>query len=130
MINKVTFILDDKYDGDLQDIAMKNHVWIVGSPENLTKAREFWDKNKDISYPDRGVTTTNTGSSKVELLYDYLDVIDVHHNECSTDRPWNVIEVIGIDYKIVDLAVISNILNKSNLAISPIDNGLQIIKSV
>ena len=129
MINKVIFILDEKFNGDLREVALKNHVWIVGSPDNKNKSRKFLDENKNLIYPDQGVTTTNTGHDKVKILSNYLDEIDIHHNEHSTNNPWNLIEVIGIDINCVDLSEIKNCLPDYQIEVMPIVNGFQIIKS-
>ena len=129
MINKVTFILDEKFNGDLREVALKNHVWIVGSPDNKIKSRKFWNENKNLIYPDQGVTTTDTEHDKVGILYNYLDEIDIHHNEHSTNNPWNLIEVIGINIDCVDLSEIKVCLPDYQIEIIPIVNGFQIIKS-
>jgi hypothetical protein len=129
MSNKVTFILNRFYSGDLKALALKNHVWIVGSENNIILANTFWTDNSDISYPDQGITTTIDSYNLLHLFYHYIDEIDLHHNSYSTDHPWDIMEIIGLSAAEVDINKIMECICDYSIAIIPIDTGFYIIKS-
>jgi hypothetical protein len=129
MNNKVTFILDDKFDGDLTELALKNHVWIIGSKDNLIKVHQYWEIYGMIDYPNKGVTTVSIKDDKVAGIYENLSTIDVHHNECSTDKPWEIIEVIGIDIERISLQKLMEGIAEYKIHVQKITNGFQIVRT-
>jgi len=128
MSNKVTFILNRSFNGDLYALALSNHVWIVGSESNKNLAKKFWNNYKDLNYPDQGITTTNDGEDLTSLLYDYLDEINIHHNLYSTDNPWEQIEIVGLNSLEVEINKIRECLEDFSLTIIPNENGFIIKK--
>jgi hypothetical protein len=88
---------------ELESLARRMHVWVVGTPQNRTAAEAFWQKSPGAPPSEAGITTFTSGPNvePLERLPSLLDTVEQHHPALSR------IELYGIERSAAVLAVLA-----------------------
>jgi hypothetical protein len=94
---RVFVVVDREYGERLSELAPKEPVWIVDTPDNRAAAQKIWAAATERSHL-QGVTTFKASEdcSREDTLINELGTIDLHHGAYSADPPYTVLEVIGV----------------------------------
>ncbi|MDH7447589.1 hypothetical protein [Aquimarina sp. 2201CG14-23] len=125
---EIYFVLDKNWEKDLYSLSQKHPIWICNSNANDIRIRDVWKKENGQYNPNRGVTSFEIKDTTENTFYDFLGIIDDHHQKgYSNIEEWNKISVFGIDFKKVGKIEIQEILG-FDIEINVIDDCFEIIK--
>jgi hypothetical protein len=88
----VALVLDSQYGDQLESLATKMPVWIVGSEINSQTVERVWK-----SLPGASVTRFNASPSMGEPqeFLSLLETIELHHGPYSSKEPVKAVRVLG-----------------------------------
>lgn len=100
LARRILVVLDPNYGARLLDLPEGQPAWVLESPANMLAIEERFRAARDTDYLT-GISTMfsdyNFGETKEEQFLDHwLGTIDQHHNVDSTDRPYTVLDVVGV----------------------------------
>jgi hypothetical protein len=95
--NKVTVVFDPNFGQELELLAGDGHVWVVDTPSNRAVAESYWEQNPGHGV-ENGITTFKlyANETAAERCLALLPIVELHHGPNSSERPYSVLEVIGV----------------------------------
>ncbi len=125
---EIYFILDKNWKGDIHGLSRKCPIWICKSKSNDVLINKVWEKDNSNYDPNRGVTSFEIKDTVENTFYNFLGIIDDHHQGgYSNIEEWNKIVVFGIDFKKVKKTEIEEILGFT-ITINVLNDCFEIIK--
>lgn len=94
--HSVSIVLDRNYGAALEELAKVGPVWIVDSTVNNEIIQKIWAESPNQEHP-AGVTSfkASNGRAPEQMLFDWMDTIDLHHGSYSANPPYTILRVIG-----------------------------------
>jgi len=119
MTKEVVFaIVDPFFVGDLRKLSLSYHVWVALTPRNKIAHDAACAADSREYSPHYGLSGLDWRGDALSTLYEILEKIDVHHDEDSSEPPWDEIHVLGLGSYQLDTATVEEALSGTRVNIS------------
>jgi hypothetical protein len=126
MAEIVWIIAEEKFRGDLVELARGGHVWVLLTEHNSELYASACERVEQESLEVRSLSGFHLRESVVESVYHYLGTIEEHHGEAASDSPWEELRIIGVRPQDLEQRIVERELDVGELSIS--ENGSTVVR--